>query len=184
MKNNPTPELICKTFVALLADHDYNTLSMNDIASAAFIGRRTCYRYFSNKEEIIRAVVDGIGKGLTDEILKAQKMSDKADPLRMVTIFYFRFWEKNLDLIRNFKKARILHYISDEFENIILKVAMDIKYNGTELTDEMLAEVFRSQKYYEFIFKLSGFWRVTVEWCSEEDRRSAEEMSEMVCSFF
>ena len=79
MKNNPTPELICKTFVALLADHDYNTLSMNDIASAAFIGRRTCYRYFSNKEEIIRAVVDGVGKGLADEILKAQKMSDKAD---------------------------------------------------------------------------------------------------------
>lgn len=42
----------------LFAKHGKRNITMNDIAEASRKGRRTLYTYFSNKEDIFKAVVD------------------------------------------------------------------------------------------------------------------------------
>lgn len=183
MKNNPAPALICNTLLKLLDELQYNDITMSDIAAAAFVGRRTCYRYFSTKDDIVRAITDDLmdklAKGINNVIGNEAYQLGFYD----VALCYFQLMEDNIDLLRKLKKAKLLHFIADNFEQMILAVAMKTKYRGMSVSDELMNAVLHSEKYYEFIFKVAGFWRVTVQWIDEPDRRSAETMAQIVCKF-
>ncbi len=54
----------------LFAKHGKRNITMNDIAEASRKGRRTLYTYFSNKEDIFKAVVDKEINYLSEELTK------------------------------------------------------------------------------------------------------------------
>ena len=43
----------------LIAERGYRGWTMDELSSKAHISKRTLYRYYSSKEELITAVVDG-----------------------------------------------------------------------------------------------------------------------------
>lgn len=49
-----TKELIRDTLQKLLEEKDYAEISMKEIAKSANVGRRTLYRYFGTKDDIVR----------------------------------------------------------------------------------------------------------------------------------
>lgn len=179
MKNNPAPQLICDTLMELLRTRDYADISMCDIAEHAFIGRRTCYRYFSSKDEIVQYAVNGLMDSFAAGIESI--MQDGAEAgISEVGLCYFRLMEDNIDLLKTLKRAKLMHFIADDFERLIIGVAMKTKHRGITVTEEQFEMLKRTDMYYEFIFKVAGFWRVTVQWIDENDRRSAEEMAELM----
>ncbi len=180
MKDNPAPELISRTLINLLHEREYADISMGDIAEAAFIGRRTCYRYFSTKDDILRHIVKGLMKKLTDTIIAAQKEYGTELGLHGVTLSYFRFWEENFDILSTFRKAKLMHFIADDFENIILNVAAAVKYNNMPLTKELLEAAKKDERYYVFLFDVAGYWRLTIHWCECEPRKTPEEMADLI----
>jgi AcrR family transcriptional regulator len=58
-KMTNTRKLLIEVARDLFAKHGKNNVTMNDIAEATKKGRRTLYTYFTNKEEIYHAVIEG-----------------------------------------------------------------------------------------------------------------------------
>jgi AcrR family transcriptional regulator len=70
-KISKTKKILIEVSRELFAKYGKRNITMNDIAEASRKGRRTLYTYFSNKEDIFRAVVDKELNYLSEELTKA-----------------------------------------------------------------------------------------------------------------
>ncbi|MGI5974496.1 MAG: TetR/AcrR family transcriptional regulator [Paludibacter sp.] len=70
-KVSKTKKMLIEVSRELFAKHGKRNITMNDIAEASRKGRRTLYTYFSNKEDIFKAVVDKEINYLSEELTKA-----------------------------------------------------------------------------------------------------------------
>ena len=89
-----TKELIRDTLQKLLEEKDYAEISMKEIAKSANVGRRTLYRYFGTKDDIVRFMADSVMDEFADALLL-----QGAKGLKETTNIYFSFWEKNAEAI-------------------------------------------------------------------------------------
>ena len=93
-ESTSTKELIRDTLQKLLEEKDYAEISMKEIAKRANVGRRTLYRYFGTKGDIVRFMADSV----MDEFAEALLLQG-AENLEETTDVYFSFWEKNAEAI-------------------------------------------------------------------------------------
>jgi TetR/AcrR family transcriptional regulator len=74
-----------------------------DICEAAKIGRGTLYQYFENKNDLLRAVMDGIGDRIIDTIAKRPPVAAipgiAGAPIEMIVAFCTRRVRQILDVI-------------------------------------------------------------------------------------
>ena len=60
--------IIMTATLELLKKKDYKDVQMKEIAETANIGRRTLYRYFGNKDEIMGSIVESLMEDLAEVI--------------------------------------------------------------------------------------------------------------------
>lgn len=93
-ERSPTRGLILDAAERLLGQLGYSKTTMDDVARAAGVGKRTIYVYFPSKEELTLGTIDRIVDRLTDR-LAAVADSDRpaADKLRAMLLdrVLFRF---------------------------------------------------------------------------------------------
>jgi AcrR family transcriptional regulator len=74
-----------------------------DICEAAKIGRGTLYQYFENKNDLLRAVMDGIGDRIVDTVAKRPTVASlpglSGAPVEMIVAFCTRRVRQILDVI-------------------------------------------------------------------------------------
>jgi len=71
---------IWNTAVDLFAEHGYDRTTIDDIATAAGVSRRTFFRYFASKDDVMVQATDTYG----DLLVEAVKESAGAPPLQIV----------------------------------------------------------------------------------------------------
>lgn len=64
---------ILKTASRIFAQHDYHSVSMDQVASSARVGKGTLYRYFDSKEDLYLALLDAALLLLTERIEEEEK---------------------------------------------------------------------------------------------------------------
>lgn len=86
-RSRATVERIVDAAVAVLAEHGYHEASTNRIAAAAGVSPGTLYGYFSDKDDIVAAViervVDGFGEAIAPS-LRAAAALPESEGTRMV----------------------------------------------------------------------------------------------------
>lgn len=175
MKICETKEWIADVFLQLLKTKDYHDITISNIADKAFLGRRTFYRYFKSKNE----VVEFISLKLVDEFteLLLQKQSKSFDEIMQS---YFEFWEINIEVFLLLKKSRLLYFLEDNLIDLVTTIALKVGHIPADMENPLgLARDHR----YEFGFKLAGFWKVTLIWSEEMPRKSPKEMSQIIREF-
>jgi AcrR family transcriptional regulator len=53
----------------LLADRDFDSVTVDEIATAAGLSRRTFFRYFPSKEEVVLGFLDRVGDRLREQVI-------------------------------------------------------------------------------------------------------------------
>ena len=101
---NKTKEKIIQVAKALFAEISVYDATMNDIAIAANVSRRTLYIYFKSKDEIYQHVINL----LTDEIIdKLQKVANSTlPPNRKLRLYILARFNAIDNLVRNNKFIR------------------------------------------------------------------------------
>jgi len=74
-KRRETMERITEAGIRLFLDRGYEATTLDDIAAAAAISRRTFFHYFKSKDDILISLQSGMGAAIADAIRRAP--SDK-----------------------------------------------------------------------------------------------------------
>lgn len=170
-----TKNCIRDSMIALLQKKPYNEILMKEIAEEAHVSRRTLYRYFENKEQILEYVAESQMAYFTQEIIKREQLT-----LYNVIHAFFSFFEKHHSEFLILKKARLLHYIEDHLYDLATQVAAKTKYR--DMTPQELAEHLRStspEDHYALYYTIAGVWRIAMVWMDEQFCLSPDEMAEI-----
>ncbi len=119
MKKNDAKENIVNALIELMETKDYNSISITDIVNKADISRVTYYRYFKEKEDVIKYFFT-----MTKErFFATANISSKSVPTNNeVTILgLFLFFKANIKANKCIQKAgldkELLTFLSTEFFN-------------------------------------------------------------------
>lgn len=169
-----TKDWIADSLLELLNHKSYHDITIGQVAANAHIGRRTFYRYFKTKDDIVTYISSKLMDRFADTILK-----NHATDLKGVAKSYFEFWENHIDVLLLLKKAHLLYFIEDNLPALIEQVAVQTKHaSGADLAALSSEQLELYQ--YMFYFRLAGFWKLTTVWCSETPWKTPEVMSELM----
>ena len=168
--------IIMTATLELLKKKDYKDVQMKEIAETANIGRRTLYRYFGNKDEIMGSIVESLMEDLAEVINQNGRMD-----LEGIAYSYFVFWARNLEELRLLKKAHLMYLLEDNMPELMIGVSLKTKYKGKTI-DEVRAirNSFSEEANYNYNYMLAGYMRVAEVWMENENRRPPEEMAKII----
>lgn len=170
-EKQPTAKWIIEALFRLLERHDYASITVQNIADEAKIGRRTFYRYFSSKDAVLVYTIQLYMSQLGEYFKK--NLTDHAED---ISFFYFSYWEQNIDFLLAMQKAGLTFMISEYFEEAVHNIAEQLGHIPLNDYNKSRQE-YHEQYKFAFGFRLAGYWRVTELWAQENPRRTAGEMS-------
>ncbi|MBP3888445.1 MAG: TetR/AcrR family transcriptional regulator [Cellulosilyticum sp.] len=170
---NETKEWIKDAVLCLLENQEYHEISMKQIAEEAHIGRRTLYRYFNTKDEVMKYVAESLMDNFAQKILINQ-----ASTLEDISQSYFEFWEENLSILLLLEKAHLLYIIENNLGSLMMEVAKKTKFKDKPYP--VLTKEEYEMYLYHFYFRIAGFWKLTLVWCHESPRKTPKEMSQVM----
>lgn len=175
MATNEVKQWILNATLELLKNKNYYDITINEITNRAKIGRRTFYRYFKSKEEVVEVISINLIDNFAEKLLE-----ENAESFNEIMQCYFEFWEQNIDIFLLLKSSRLLYYIEENIVELVTRIALHVGHipNDTENATQILQEY-----KYEFAYKLAGFWKLTLVWSEENPRKSPTEISQIISGF-
>lgn len=168
-----TREWIIQAFLSLLSRKKYSEITIVDISLEAHIGRRTFYRHFKTKEEVLLIQCKTIIKDFAAFIRLKEEIS-----LYSVTLSYFEFCQKHLAFLLLLKESDMLYFMGDRLPEYLADVAIMVKH----VTSSDVLEVYANQDlyYYAHYFNMGGYWSITKLWLQNENRETPQEIANMI----
>ena len=160
---------ITDALLLLMSKKNYRDISIVDIVSEAHIGRRTFYRHFKAKDDILLLYCQIILQDFAHYILCKEEMT-----LYSVSLSYFEFCKQHLDFLKLLQQSDMLHFIGDRLPEFMSDVAIMVGH----VLPEQIAATHKRQDiyYYAFYFDMGGYWNITTLWLKKIQRETPEEM--------
>lgn len=160
---------IVLSLLNLMKTEDYSKISIKDIAKSADLDRRTFYRNFQSKEDVLCFYI----KGMCDEYIDS--LSREQNPTTFLAAkTYFSICLKHLDFFNLLKDQGLLGLLLLKFDEFMpslqqQNVSQDLKnYYGGNIS-------------YLYAFNNGGFWNMSIQWIRNGSNQSPEEMAEIIC---
>jgi AcrR family transcriptional regulator len=84
-----------QALITLVAEDAYTSITVSRLCQKAGVGRQTFYRYFSNKDDVIRSRIRKIFDAYADRL---QAHPNAAADLDYINLETLRFWKANQDV--------------------------------------------------------------------------------------
>lgn len=161
--------------LSIMKEKPYQNITVQELSETAQYDRRTYYRYFNSKEDILRLYCSHI-------LGEMALMMKRESPLTFQSgiIAYFNFWEKYIPFLRLLQQNNLLHFLEDEQDELLYY------HVGTFVQTEIPQQLESAPPIskYAFYFTSGGLWNTLVHWIKEEPRRSPKEMTEYILTTF
>ncbi|SHJ22383.1 transcriptional regulator, TetR family [Clostridium cavendishii DSM 21758] len=149
----------------IMKEKQYQDITIKEITDKATLSRRTFYRNFSTKEELLSQYAKELMEDYIDCLRQATDLT-----MHNVIQVYFEFWQKHLDFLELLKKNELLFLLFEKYNEFLPKIrdaVNDSKY------DEMI------NSEYIMAFSAGGYCNLLFKWLSDGAKKSPEEMSEI-----
>ena len=160
-------EWIANAFYSLLQKKDYNSITVSEIAQKADLSRRTFYRAFDSKKDIVFYLFERV---FPDYIAAIGQLPEKTRSHLAVAIV--EFVNQRLEFFRCLKKNRLDHLIIDFFDKH-LAAGRDGIWGGPFCNDEETEHIFMMTISIEH-------YNIIRLWLELHDRKSPEEMATLL----
>ncbi|MGB1042007.1 MAG: TetR/AcrR family transcriptional regulator [Tenacibaculum sp.] len=100
----------------MFLNYGFKSVTMDDIASKLAISKKTLYKYFSNKADLVDASIEAVQKAIDDTIMfiKEQKYNAIEEEFAVKAVFKEMFKNAKTSPMYQLKK-----YYPDSYENLI-----------------------------------------------------------------
>lgn len=146
-------KLITETLLSLLQTYPFNEIAVKQILIEAQISRKTFYRNFCSKEDVLSSYIDSILNNYKEAIFSLGKVSF-ADCFDVI----FKFCKENRDLLIILKNNNLLHLPMMKLNEFLPSLHRDINI-----------------KNYIIYFNIGAIWNVIINWV-ENDMHDSEDI--------
>ncbi|WP_261811019.1 TetR/AcrR family transcriptional regulator [Levilactobacillus humaensis] len=163
---------LLKALFDLLAEQPYEDISVREIAEKAQLSRRTFYRLYKNKEDLLNSYNSEIGSQYLSELVK---FGSGGATLEEGLTFFFEFWWREREQIRLLMRqglyGRFLEAMNPHVIKVYQRFPAPWHMKGTE-----------KEKTYFMMFAVGGLWNVLGNWLIESEPQSPENMASLMIS--
>ena len=154
-------KLITETLLTLLKTYPFNEITVKQILIEAKISRKTFYRNFSSKEDVLSSYIDSILNDYKDVIFSLEKVSF-ADCFDVI----FSFCEANRDLLIILKNNNLLHLPMMKLNELLPTLHMEIDI-----------------KNYIIFFNIGAIWNVIINWVENDMRDPSDSIKQILIDY-
>lgn len=110
---------LADSLIRLMQTKPYEEITISEIAANADLARRTFYRAFSSKSDLIAYIVEN----LVNEYINDLRITENINMEKLVLIF-FGFFKKHRDLILIFKQNHLEYFILESFNKYFPQIRL------------------------------------------------------------
>jgi len=173
-KGNPVSDRSKRELEAALLDlmhtENYAEITIQEIAYRAGLSRRTFYRNFTSKEEILVGCFDRIWNGYRERIVTEPDLS-----LPNITRVFFTYMQTHRDILITVNRHNLLPIFQARVDILLPQAFHEARGDVPSLPTETLR--------YALAFSAGGFMRILILWLNDGCRKSPDEMATIVKGF-
>ncbi|MDE7422979.1 MAG: TetR/AcrR family transcriptional regulator [Lachnospiraceae bacterium] len=159
--------ILTKTLLHLMKQHPYHEITVKHIILESGISRKTFYRNFLSKDDILNSYIDTI----LYQYLEAIKEQGEYSMIQMLDII-FSFCEKNQDLLFMLRDNEMLYLL-------LLKLNQLIPVEHRRITQNILGTTPNLSQYI-VLFNIGGMWNIIVGWIENDMRDSTTDIKNTI----
>ena len=163
MEQNEVKSYITQSLFLLMKNVTYDKITMDMISKKAGVSRRTIYRYFINKQEILNYYFDELIKEYNKQL--QNNFSNGSNVLMQSFEFIFN----NVNIFLMAYKNGLLINIYNAIEDVVTKI---VKSSQFPIGDKEYED-------YYISFTSGGIYRILVEWLKNDGDKSPVQMFEI-----
>ncbi len=166
-------EMLIEALIQLLKLKEYKEISISEITSTAGLDRKTFYRNFDAKEDLLKQYCHSLALEMVEGIKRKGNLSRRND----ITVSFFEMWSSHLELLRILKKNKLHYLLLEEFYEMLSIVRKELR---PELDSSMITEEIQ----YALDFNIGGYWNLLFRWLEEDFKMSPKEMADIIDRLF
>lgn len=167
---NESREWLANSLMDLMSRKPYKDITIGQIANHAKLSRRTFYRAFKSKEDILDYITDMICSKY-EEHLSVYNLEEFE--LGTISYIFFSFFEKYYHILKIFRENNMEYQLLKLFNRYLPVLCRNVYQK--DLTPE---ESFYLQHFH--LFTSGGFFNVLIFWLDNDRHMPAEEMSAII----
>lgn len=169
--NNPTAlksqQWIIESLLSLMEEKPYDQISVSEICRKADLDRRTFYRNFNCKKDVLEQYVEFLGNEYIKMFLNIEKPDRYA-----TTKLFFDFWKQHFQFIKHLRSSGLGDFAFKKFEGLVTEYrALLAGGNMPVASDEQLE--------YVFAYRIGGFWNAMLVWAANGALVPPDEMAKI-----
>lgn len=172
---NRAQKYFIDALLALMAEKDYEKISVSELAKRAQYDRRTFYRYFKSKDDILCLHY----AELLHEMAELTNQKGVLTP-RSFCLAYFEFWNGHTDFLTLLDRHRLLHFLGERQE---LMIYHHVGHRVQEDLPDTLSETAEFGQY-SFYFTQGGLWSALIYWVHTGMKQSPAVLTEHILNTF
>lgn len=168
--SNNSKLMMEKALLKLMEIEKYEEITIQEITDNACLSRRTFYRNYSSKDEIIVGCYMKIWTQYENVITKEEDLS-----LPNVAKVLFTVMKKHIDFLLLCNRQKLLHLFLPKVDEDLPIIFEKFKGSKMNFSKECIE--------YALTFSTGGFVRILVKWLQEGAKKTPEEMGALVKNF-
>lgn len=160
-------EWIVEALLKLLEQKPYDKITITEIVAEAQLARRTFYRNFNSKEDVLDLYIQKLVVQYI-RLLKKEKVLNVYNGARV----FFNFWKGHIDFLTLMDKNNLLYMILQKYSSYLPTIHKLVKADKKYENDEILE--------YVLTFSAGGFSNMLIKWVNDGAKKSIDEMASLV----
>lgn len=147
---------IANALLVVLQQYDYKEITITQLAQEAKLSRKTFYRLFTDKEDVLTYLFENLYMECFEKI-KSQGIQRYWDIVQC----YFDFWEERKSMLLIFKQSKLLPVLFDGAYNYSFSIFEYVR-------SKEVAELLSVQLPYLLAYSIGGMHSMLLKWVEND----------------
>lgn len=165
--SNQSKQWMEDALLQLMRTENYQEITIQEITDHAGLSRRTFYRNFESKDDILKGRFYRIWADYEAHLRQTEDIS-----LQYVAFAFFSVMQQHYNFLDLMNRQNLLPLFLAEVDELLPAIFSDVKGSRLHLSAESIQ--------YALAFSTGGFLRLLVKWLDSNALKSPQEMSALV----
>lgn len=164
--------MLVQAMLQLLKTKEYKHITISEIATSAGLDRKTFYRNFDTKEDILKQHCHTLAVEMLERIKKKGGLNRTN-----ITASFFELWSSHISLLKILKNNNLHYLLLDEFYVMLGIVRKD-------LMPDIDASAITKEVQFSLDFNIGGYWNLLFHWLDAHSDITPEQLTRIVGNIF